>query len=588
MGTKEVDLKKIIDCKIVYYILNILFGISTAALTFFWVDQEFPAQYTYVLLPILSFFTIEFIAFKFQFLKKVFKSCNLFLLIASIILGMVTIYTNCRENEFRVFIEQCNICAILAIPAISIFLYAFYDKFIFYMKKYFKSLDKIEKNYLIIFIIIFTIFINVIYNLTTVFYSVIPNGENYSSKIVYEAENPEKEWDYDALSYSLAKHICDTMMYDIIYTTDTGPIFNTDDAFMNVSKYNNDVKQPLFGVISIPLVIIPKTISYLLPNSNIYAVLLTIVHGILTAISFTLLSRLMKLKGISKAFVLTILTLVYPTLLFLINIEQYIIPTFYLVCFLYFAIKNLPDKDMLYIMATGGMLTNGILFPLLGEKKDWKKSIKNIFYTFLKCLAILIISAKISIFFPDQIFHNMGGVRDFIKGEKYTLEEKANMYSNFLNNSVYFSDFDIKDWKGRKILTLSDFILDVEVPSKKIESANTTQLNITGVVIGGLAILGFILNRKDRFTQISFIWCLLSVFLLFGLNYGVDENGLILYSFYFSWAFVCLIIKLIESLLKNYKKIKYTVYTVAIMSLCIVNLYGVYQLIQFGIQYYRC
>ena len=74
-------------------------------------------------------------------------------------------YYPLKNNTFR-FIW------ILAIPAVTVFLYYFYDKFIFYLKKYILSLDKIEKWYLITAIIVILIGIPCIYQITNVFYQV--------------------------------------------------------------------------------------------------------------------------------------------------------------------------------------------------------------------------------------------------------------------------------------------------------------------------------------------------------------------------------------------------------------------------------
>ena len=588
MNQKEVDLSKIANNKIVQFIFNILFGISTAVLTLLLIEQKNAEDYYYVLIPLFSFAIIEFIVFRFQFLKKVFHDFKVSLLAVSIILALVTIYTICSEGEYTVFIKELNMGAVLAIPATVVFLYCFYDKFIFYLKKYLKSLDKIEKNYLIISSMILIISIVCVYNLTTVFYDIRTDEKDFKYTITDEKFYLDKK----DLALKIIKEIYDTMFYDTIYTSDTGPLIRSQDVYMNVAKTDNSLKQPLFGVFSIPFAVVPKLASYLLPNvSNIYPILLSITHGILTLISFTLLSRLMKLKGVTKSIFLVMISITYPTLLFLLNIEQYLVPMFYLICFIYFSFKKIEDKDITYIMATGGILTSGILFPLLGEEKSWKQSIKNIFYTFLKCMAILIISARITLFFPNQLMDQMKGIHQFATSDNYTIMDRTKMYTNFLKNVLCFSEFEVKERYAGKVLTCSDkeYINEItfSVLSHCIQQMDTKKINVLGIMIGILAILGFALNRRDKFSQISFAWCMFSFILLVALGWGADENGMILYTFYFGWAFLCLIFKLIEKLLGKYHKLKYTIYTLGIASLLTINLYGIYQVILFGIQYFK-
>jgi hypothetical protein len=55
---------------------------------------------------------------------------------------------------------------------------------------------------------------------------------------------------------------------------------------------------------------------------------------------------------------------------------------------------------------------------------------------------------------------------------------------------------------------------------------------------------------------------------------------------YFGWAYFCLVFLAIERVLQKLPVIKYTVYTAAIITLAVINLPGIDELIQFGIEYY--
>ena len=357
------------------------------------------------------------------------------------------------------------------------------------------------------------------------------------------------------------------------------------DVYNNINAVENDLRQPFFGIFSLPFTVLPKFISSI-SFTEIYPFLIAIVQGFIVFVSIILLEKMMKLKGLSKLLFMIFSCVTYPTLLFLFNMEQYVIHVFYLIVFIYMSINHIKDKDMLFIMASGTLVTSGIFFPLLGEKNNFKQSIKNIFFTFLKFVAILIISSKVLLLLPNQLKMKIDTFSNFY-ADTLTPIDKVNMYTNFalntviapkveVNNSILASQTMISNGYKYHILAYNPAISQVE---------NTT-INIFGIIILAMAILGFILNRKDSFSKICFAWILFSIILLPIIGYGADENGFILYSYYFSWAFVCLIFKLFESLFKDHTRIKNILYALLIIPIAIINFYGIYQLIEFGIQYY--
>ena len=122
--------------------------------------------------------------------------------------------------------------------------------------------------------------------------------------------------------------------------------------------------------------------------------------------------------------------------------------------------------------------------------------------------------------------------------------------------------------------------------SPNLNQANNTNVNIFGIAVLIIVFLGFILNKKDSFSKICFAWVLFSIVLLVIFGYGAFENGFILYAYYFSWAFVCLLFKFFETVLQKWPKVKNTIYVLAIIPVAVINFYGIYQLIEFGLQYY--
>lgn len=582
--SKTIDMSHFISNKFVQIVINILFGISVTALNLILIEQKFADNYVYILLPVCSFIIAEIMTIKFQFLKNTFKETKKSILIFSVICGIFeTIYLY-KNMEYEICKEQLGIARFIAIPAVIIFLYWFYHKFVYYFKKYIKSLDKFEKNYLIIMGTILIVSILIIYNLTRVFYSATIPGQEEKYRAVYQNEEIKDE----AREKELVRFVYETSEYDIIYTSDTAPLIN-ENVYTNIATDQNDFRQPLFGVFAIPFHILPKIIANIFYDiHNLYPILIAIIQGILVLITITLIARLIKLEKISKLLFLLTLTLTFPTLLFLLNIEQYIMAIFYLVLFIYMALNKLEDKDILYIMSTGSMLTSGIFFPLLGERKNLKQSIKNIFFTFLKCMAILIISARIILVFPKGMKQNLERMKQFSVSE-YTITDKMNMYTNFIKNTAIFSKFETQgERKEAKLFIFSDGGILIEIDRPAITQMNTLKTSIIGVIMFVITILGFILNRKDTFSKIAFTWATFSILLLLIMGWGTSENGLILYTFYFSWAFISLIYKFFEKIFSKHRKIKNTIYIVLLIFMITVNLYGIYEIIQFGLNFYRC
>ena len=576
----SIDLSKLINNKFFKFILNILFGITTACLTIVLIESKYSNMWINIILPILSFIIAEIMTFKFNFLQKTFSNIGKIRLIVSTILSIfitVNLYINILTYSN---IKNWKVFLIISIPAIITFLYWFYTKLAYYLKKYIKTMDKVEKVYLTTASIILALAVISIYNLTTIFSETKLKREYYNYEITYGEElrnNP-------ALLSKIINDIYTQMNYDVLYSSDTQILLKMD-VYNLITAKENDVRQPLFGVFSIPFSIVPKAISMIFPKAQgIYPILLILTQGILAFISFTLLARLMKLKGIAKSLFLLIITVTYSSLLFLLNLEQYIFSVFYLIVFIYMAVNKNKDKDMAYIMGTGSMLTTGILFPLLGENKDIKKSIKNIFITFLKCMAILIISAKIILVLPLGIKDQLGTITRYSTGEE---NNRIFMYTNFLKNIFVFSDFEVDETEfANKTILFNNEYNRLVAQRPQIKSADTNYISAIGIVVLCLAILGFILNRKDKFIQICFAWGIFSFILLAIMGWGAPENGFILYTFYFGWAFICLVYKAIEKILRNVPKIRNTLYILLIISMIIINFYGIYQIIQFGMKYY--
>ena len=575
---RTVDLTKFFKNKIVQAIINILLGISAASVTLILLDDK-GYDFVSIVLPILSFAIVVFAAFKFKILRGLYgDGIKKIRLAVSIILGMLTSYLLFVNMQLYVT-DRSQILILTAIPFIVAFLYWFYGKFMCYMRRYIKTMDKVEKWFFVTAGIILIIAVSIIDAKTTVFTQGLLKEQYYDYDINVSGDIGERA----STIPEKVELIYTASNYDIIYTTDT-PILLGFDVFSNVTAKENDYKNPLYGVFSIPFSIVPKAISLIIPAKMVYPLTLSIVHGALVLLAFTLLARLMKLNGTLKALFLVFISVAFPSLLFLTNLEQYVLSVFYLIVFIYMVMKKEKDMDMAYIMATGSTTTTGILFPLLMEKGNIKQGIKNVFYTFLKCMAIFIISARIMVISPNEMELNADGVGKF---SNFGQVENINKYTNFAQNILASSKIEEKVTEfANKKLKAPSYTMSINADRPCIRGVDTDKTNFVGIAIIGLTLLGFILNRKDKFMQICFAWVLFSMLLLGVMGWGVPEDGLVLYSFYFAWAFICLIFKGIEKMLAKVPKIRNTVYGLAIATMLVINVSTIVKMVQFGIKYY--
>ncbi len=499
---------------------------------------------------ILSFIIAIFVTFKFNILDKIFKENNkiysiisaIFAVITSLFLGQLFYSYNIVVEPVRsIFINilpdslTMYSFIILSLYALYSFYYFFISRFLPKAKEFFTKLEKNEKNYLIISTCILSLAIIVIYSITNIFYEPKINGE--------------------------------VQTFDVIYSTDTGAhgILNT---YLNINSVENDLRQILFAVFSFPFAIIAYMIGNLFNNlGNGYFILIAIIQVFLMNISCILLSKMLNLKKIAQTLFLLLYTVTYPFILFAFNLEQYVFGLFWLMCFLYSYIQNQEGSKFCFIASVSSLTTNAIFFPLLTSGRKIKKWITDFLSTGLAFVAGIIVFGQFPVIL--NIFTGAGHVSNYISG--VINFNNLCQYSNFVTN-CFIAPFNtvVEERLGH--------------PSFQLAPANV--LSVLGCIIFILVILGFILNRKNKFAKICFSWVIFSIILLFVLGYGTRENGLILYSLYFNWAFVSLIFLLLKKLLEKKKKIFITLSIILIILLLTFNINGLIDLIQFGLQYF--
>jgi len=424
------------------------------------------------------------------------------------------------------------IISMFSIFGISCIVYFFVLKIFPIIKKFYTNLSKNEKRYLFISLIISF--------LATTFLYYFIKGFYFDKKATY----------------------------DVYYTSDSVALFKGN-AFLNINMGENDLRQPLFGLFSLPSAILAKLFSeifYFVPNG--YAVFLTVIQILLINISVIMLCRLLKLKKSNQILFTLLYFCAFSTVVFSFIMEQYIIGFFYLILTIYSFYENKKEINYAYIGAVSTLLTSGILFPFISKFKNWKYWLKNVFKCFLVFIIIFIIFGQL-----PQVFCFVEKIQDLLNfsGEKILFNDRLAQYLAFIK-SIF-------------IAPQSSFILDKATILPAYRVMDVYGYSFVGIGILVLCLISLFLNRKNKMAIISSVWILFSFILLCVVGWGTAENGLILYSLYFSWAFIILLYLLVDKIIKN-KKFKFGIIISVCICLCIINIPEYLNLINFGLQYY--
>lgn len=406
---------------------------------------------------------------------------------------------------------------------------------------FFKGLNINERKFLIIanVIIILTIFI--VYNMTNLFY--IPK-ENITGRIG---------------------------VYDILYTSDTGFLVKNN-VFMHNKCPENDIRQPLYAIFSFPFGAIAKEISsnILFAVPHAYEISIASIQSILLVISIICISRLIKINDKLKQLYRIAFLGMYSSMLFILNMEQYMFAIFWLIIFIYnYMLNSSKDKlSDLYIAATGSLLTSGILIPLMVNFKKLKNSIINIFNTFLKFSFLIIFSGKFKMFINVVLHPN---IYDKYMGKEIGLYNKIIQFTYYIKSCFIKPETEILKDENRFI-------------TYQLQNHNT--LSYLGIILFLIIVVSFIINYKEKFSRILGFWTIFSIILLVFIGWGTTENGLILYTLYFTFAYLALLFLFINKIYIKYPKLTSIFILFTLIIIIILNIYSILDVVKFGIVNY--
>ena len=359
--------------------------------------------------------------------------------------------------------------------------------------------------------------------------------------------------------------------FDLIYSADSGYLVKQD-VYRNIAAEQNDLRQPLFGVFSLPFAHIAGILASIftfIPEA--YITILQVMQVFLLLIALILIARMLNLQGGEKALFLVLMTVSYPTLIFVLTAEQYLFAVFYLVLGIYLS-KDTVGGSLCFIGATGSMLTSGALFPVFTWDKDFKLFVKKTMRLCLSFFAVTIVTGRLTTILD---------IPSYIEGYSYYTGadvqpvQKLMQYVNFV---------------GACLVAPASYMDTTTYNHASWQMLPVTSWRIFGLVFLTMAILGVIISRKDRFSRICCGWMAFSFLLLGLVGWGTIDNGLMLYSLYFGWAFIAMAFRFVkwalEKLLPGLPTLRSGLMLCCVIPVSVINVDALREVLIFATQFY--
>ena len=343
--------------------------------------------------------------------------------------------------------------------------------------------------------------------------------------------------------------------YDIVYSIDSGFVFR--EIFGKLTYY--DVRHPILGVLLFPLRSIVKGLSLLIVPSQL---LNTVIAIILQMINIQLLlASAFIIKQLSRnKWSLYIYLCSAPTILFAFFLEKYQICTFLVLYYVYQYCKEEKERATTLVLATGAMPTSIIIYlKELFTKESIKDKLFNIFKLAIIGLTIVICLGRTHLLVPNNMIEEITIKTDRFTTTDITIKNSLISYTNMVHGTY---------------LPLSSV-----VNTKYNWTGIMEKISYIGILVFIIMIIGFIINRKDKFTQMCTLWTIVSFLLIVVVNWSVHESPL--FSIYFSWAFIPLFQKGLDYIIKKFKLNEKHVYYPIIITMLVLNTLNMINIFQF-------
>jgi len=324
------------------------------------------------------------------------------------------------------------------------------------------------------------------------------------------------------------------MSYEVIYTSDS-PSMIEPNVFLWPYHPENDLRQPLFAVFAAPLIAPAYLIS--LPFSGmspmITPLLMNLVQIVLLVITNLMLTGMLRLNRTNRICFMLITSVIYTTLLFSVMIEQYIVAFFWLI-FAAFSYTENRRASVIAVSAAGGSLLTSLAFlPLAYSAETDGKGFKSFLTVMVKAVI-----GFLTLFFAfgrlDTVLglgKTAGILSSFAGGG--SINGRINQYLSFIASCFAAPDAAVDT-------------VTYGHASWQLTRQNILNTDWVGAILLVLCLISFLINRRDKAVRIAGAWAGFSMLLLLVVGWGAPENGMILYTLYFGWAFLVLLFRLVQ------------------------------------------
>ena len=359
---------------------------------------------------------------------------------------------------------------------------------------------------------------------------------------------------------------------DLIYTADCAPLVR-ENAYLSLIHGENDLRQPLFAVTATPFVGAAYAIAMLFPRfryAKAYA--MGIAQMLLLLFTLCMITKMVKKEEMDKIRFFLLISLTYPAILFSIMMEQYVVVLFWTVLYIYLLVEKNRQDTYVMVGAAGSLLINAGLVVFAEKKEQFhlKEYLLRIFQIAGTGIWAVVLFCRSDVIF--SFFDKVNMLKEFT-GEKVLFINRLMQFTMFIR-SCFVAPKAKLNWQVKQ--------------NYSWQLAPVETVSVLGIVLLALAIAGFVLNRKKLLYQISMFWVCYSFLILCVLGWGTAENGLVLYSLHFGFAYWILVYGFFDKLLENWKNriLRYVVWGCAVLALTIINSIGILELLIYARTYY--
>lgn len=316
-------------------------------------------------------------------------------------------------------------------------------------------------------------------------------------------------------------------VHGCVYTGDTSFLVQTG-AWTSLLNRENDIRHTLYPVFSAPLYGPSVFAAHLIPNKTAQGVIFALTNAAVLLASFLLLANILPRK--ERVFFLLFLAGGYASLLFCVMLEQYQTALFWTALFLHETIKRGRSSAALFIGSAGTLSLNAAFFPFLlinGKKFELKTAFDYFKKALFGSLLLLCLTANL------RTIAQIGYV-DAFSNPSVTSKSQLHQFVSFAASCFRAPVGQVTDVEGSGV--------------KVWTQAAVTDFDRFGLAVLGLCLLGFALNAKDRLAAVSIYWVFISFLLIAVIGWGCSENGMVLYTLCFAWAYAFLIHLLLRKL----------------------------------------